>query len=172
MVDTPRSEGRIDAAERRAQVIALRRQRYTFDDIGRALGISRQRAHQLYLDVLRSIPAPDLEAHRAEELELIDDACRGLLKITADAGADVRDRVAAWDVLCKWADRKARLLGLDAPPRIRIEVLDEEVLQAIAERMDREAGQLGLEAAAQVALPAVGHGSLSGLESAAWKSAD
>jgi DNA-directed RNA polymerase sigma subunit (sigma70/sigma32) len=38
------------AAARRKQILRLRRRGDTFQEIGDALGVSRQRAHQLYKD--------------------------------------------------------------------------------------------------------------------------
>jgi hypothetical protein len=86
----------------------------TFEDIGRVLGISRQRANALYRQALRDIPAADLNEHRNEELTLIDDACRGLLGIASNVNVTARTRVEAYAALARWAERKARLLGLDA----------------------------------------------------------
>jgi DNA-directed RNA polymerase specialized sigma subunit len=37
-----------EAQKRRRLVVRLRRRRFTFAEIGEQLGISRQRAHQLY----------------------------------------------------------------------------------------------------------------------------
>jgi hypothetical protein len=134
------------AAQRRARVVELRADRWTFAQIGAELGISRQRAHQLYDAVLASYRPRDLDLHRTEELELIDAACRDLLEIARDRRTDedgilvvsARDRAKAWEVLRAWADRKARLLGLDEPKRshISMERLDEMLADVQAE-LDR-----------------------------------
>lgn len=143
MADIPRSDQRAKAAERRAEVVALRRRRATFDDIGRMLGISRQRAHQLYQQALRDIPALAVAEHLAEELTLIDDACRGLMLIAADRNVSPRTRIEAWAVLCRWAERKARLLGLDAPVKARIEVLDDQAVEEMNRQLEAELAALG-----------------------------
>jgi len=132
---------RVTAAERRAQVVALRRRRATFADIGRALGITKQRAHQLYEQALAEIPAQHLEEHRAEELVLIDDAIAALMRIARDSSTTPRTAVEAWTSVKGWAERKARLLGLDAPARHRIDVLDTGGVGGVTRRLEEtEAG--------------------------------
>jgi hypothetical protein len=129
---------RVSAAERRAQVVALRRRRATFDQIGRTLGISRQRAHQLYSQALAEAPAPQLDEHRTEELILIDDAIRDLMKIARDSGTTPRTAVEAWTSIRGWAERKAKQLGLDAPTRHEVRQID-----AIDARLFELAEQMG-----------------------------
>jgi Sigma-70, region 4 len=130
---------RVTAAERRAQVVALRRGRATFDQIGRALGISKQRAHELYKQALAEIPAAQVSEHRAEELMLIDDAIRNLMPIARDHTRP-RSAVEAWNAIRGWAERKARLLGLDAPRRQAIEVITSDVIAAEITRLEAELG--------------------------------
>ena len=84
MPDTIRSGQRITAAERRAEVVRLRRSRASFDEIGRALGVSRQRAWSIYQKALGEIPAAQLEEHLAEELALVDDAIADLMPLARD----------------------------------------------------------------------------------------
>jgi hypothetical protein len=127
---------RVTAAERRAQVVALRRRRATFDQIGRALGITRQRAWQIYQGALAEIPAAHADEHRAEELVLIDDAIAALMKIARDGDTTPRTAVEAWTGIRGWAERKARLLGLDAPTRfeyLTLDAIDAELRLARAE---------------------------------------
>ncbi len=135
MADTSRSDQRVTAAERRAQVVALRRRRATFEQIGRALGISKERAWKLYQEALAQIPAPHVEEHRAEELMLIDDAISDLLKIARNHERPV-SAVEAWNSIRGWAERKAKLLGLDAPTRfehLTIDAIDAEIRMLKAE---------------------------------------
>lgn len=140
MADTSGGAHRITAAERRAQVVALRRRRATFADIGRALGISKQRAHQLYEQALAEIPAQQLSEHRAEELILIDDATRDLMRIARDEATSPRTAVEAWNAIKGWAERKARLLGLDAPARHRVDVITSDMIEQEIARLEAELG--------------------------------
>lgn len=133
----------IDAAERRAEVVKLRRQRLTFDAIGKQLGITAQRAFQIYRAALAAVPAQQVDEHRAEELGLIDDAIRDLLDIALDHDRP-RTAVEAWGQIRGWAERKAKLLGLDAPTRhevVTLDVIDAEIARLTAELGKSESGE-------------------------------
>jgi hypothetical protein len=81
MSDTAGSPQRINAAERRAKVVALRRQRLSFEAIGQELGVTRQRAWTIYQDAVASVPVADVELHRLEMLEQLDEAERAVLAV-------------------------------------------------------------------------------------------
>jgi hypothetical protein len=107
---------RIDAAgiARRAKAVELRRARFTFAEIGKELNVNASRAFELYTEGLRVAPVANVEQHRTEEMELIDAATKDLLLIARDHGVSDRTRVEAWSAIRGWAERKSRLLGLDA----------------------------------------------------------
>jgi len=130
----------------------LRRSRASFDEIGRELGISRQRAWRIYQAALRQIPAASVGDHRVEELALIDDATRDLLLVAKDPSNLLRYRIEAWNGVCRWAERKARLLGLDAPAKRAIEVITQDVVEAEIARLEAELAAHDAEAAARPAL--------------------
>jgi hypothetical protein len=111
-------------AKRDARIVELRAQRVPFREIADELGISRQRVQQLWDAILIRIPAAHLDRHREEERELADDAVRDLLDIIRDPEATHGARTRAWEVACKWSERKSRLLGLDAPVRRELEITD------------------------------------------------
>lgn len=127
----PGDDSAAGAAEQQAKVLQLRRQRLTFADIGAQLGFTAQRAHQIYTAALKAIPAQEVEQHRAEELTLIDDAIANLWPI-AHNHKQPRTAVEAWNTIRGWAERKARLLGLDVPTRVSVD----------AENLGREIGEL------------------------------
>ena len=126
-------------AQRLAEVVALRRQRLTQDEIGRRLGISQQRVSQLYRQALAEVPAFHVEEHRAEEMVLIDDAIADLMPIARDHERP-RSAVEAWNAIRGWAERKARLLGLDAPAQQRVTVITEDMIDAEIERLNAQLG--------------------------------
>lgn len=130
----PGDSNPIDAAERRKQVVAYRRRRMTFAEIGEAMGFSAQRAHKLYTEALAEVPASEVNEHRTEELTLIDDAVADLLLIAQDH-RQPRTAVEAWNSIRGWADRKAKLLGLDAPVKVQAEAegLGAEIAALISE---------------------------------------
>lgn len=121
----PETQGgdRITAAERKARVIGLRRRRLTFDQIGRALGISRQRAHQIYSAAVAELPARSAAEYDAEELDLVDNAIADLMKIAFDHDKP-RTSVEAWSAARGWAEHKARLLGMNAPVKHEVRAID------------------------------------------------
>src|SRR5581483_1861570 len=127
----PGDDSSANAAEQQAKVLELRRKRLTFADIGAQLGFSAQRAHQIYSAALKAIPAMQVEQHREEELTLIDDAIKDLWPLAHDHNRP-RTAVEAWNSIRGWAERKARLLGLDVPTRVRVD----------AENLGREIGEL------------------------------
>lgn len=137
-----RDEQRVTAKERRAQVVALRRRRATFEQIGRALGVSKERAWKLYQEALAEIPAAHVDEHRAEELILIDDAIADLLKVARDHDRP-RTAVEAWNSIRGWAERKAKLLGLDAPQQIEHFTID--AIDAQLRILKAEMGELPLD---------------------------
>jgi hypothetical protein len=130
------------AARRDARIVELRAQRVPFAEIARELKISRQRVHQLWSDILDRIPAAHLDKFRQEERELADHAVRDLLTIISDPTATHGSRIRSWEVMVKWAERRARLDGLDAPLRREIEIHDtsgwEYQLRATVAQGERE----------------------------------
>lgn len=121
---------RMETAERRAHVVELRRRRHTFAEIGTQLGVSAQRAHRIYTEALAAVPAMQVDQHRAEELTLIDDAIADLLTV-AKSREQPRTSVEAWNSIRGWAERKAKLLGLDVPTRVSVDA--EHIGREIAE---------------------------------------
>ena len=68
--------------------------------------------------------AQNVDEHRAEELGLIDTAVTDLMGIATDSTTSARTRVEAWSAIRGWAERKARLLGLDSPTKHAVLTLD------------------------------------------------
>ncbi|MFF4600138.1 hypothetical protein [Amycolatopsis sp. NPDC001319] len=64
--------------DRKTQVIAWRRDGVPFEEIGRRLDppVSKQRAHQIYAEALKQIPAMEVQTYRAEQLERLDEMLR------------------------------------------------------------------------------------------------
>jgi hypothetical protein len=123
-------------AERRAQVVRMRSARLSFAEIGRRLDITAQRAGVIYRQALMDVPKANVDEHRAEELEFIDLATNRLLTIAMDSAVTPRTRVEAWSAIRGWAERKAKLLGLDAPTKH--EVLTIDGIEAEIRRLELE----------------------------------
>lgn len=139
------------AAARRASIVRMRAERRTFADIGARLGISAQQAHRLYEDQLQREPVQALAEHRAEELALIDAAVRDLLGIATDRTQSARSRIEAWSVIRSWAERRAKLCGLDAPVRQRIEVVTTDVVEQAIRELEAEIAEGAAIEAAEAA---------------------
>lgn len=93
----------------------MRRSGLTFDLIGQALGVSKQRAHKIITDELLRMAAQnaaDAEALRALEVERLDRLLQGLWVRAQNGELDAVDRAL------KIAHRRAALLGLDRPTKI------------------------------------------------------
>jgi hypothetical protein len=117
--------------ERRAEVMRLKRQGQTFEAIGERLGITKQRAHQLYWDTLRKIPAQEVNEYRAEQAERLDDMLRRAYEvlerkhITVSNGKviyhedqpleDDAPTLMAIKTVLAIEEQRARLLGLNTP---------------------------------------------------------
>jgi hypothetical protein len=65
-----------ESARRAAHVMAARRRGVSFEEIGKTLGVTRQRAHQIYVATLRDIPATEVAEYRAEQAERLDELLR------------------------------------------------------------------------------------------------
>lgn len=117
-------------AERRRRVVEMRRANQPFDEIGRTLGVTPQRAHQIYTDALSALPMQAVSEHRVEALARIDEAERALRGIATDPDTSPRSAVEAWSAFRLWEERRARLCGLDQPTRNEITVITEDAVAA------------------------------------------
>lgn len=132
---------------RDARVIAMRRTRASWQAIGTDLGVTPQRAHQIYKKAIAKNPltAVQIDEHRLEELELYDLATQHLMRMALDNGklrngnpvVSPRTKVEAWSAIRAWAERKSKLLGLDAPinHNLTIDMIDRE-MAALVEEMN------------------------------------
>jgi hypothetical protein len=133
----------VDVAKRAGRVVELRRQRLGWKQIAETLGCSVGTAWNDYQRMIAEAPAQHVDEHRAEELMLIDDAIADLMGIARDeAHVSARSRIEAWSSIRGWAERKAKLLGLDAPTQVvTIDKVDQEIaaLQRELAAMDQVA---------------------------------
>lgn len=106
---------KISTAERRRLALELRRSGLSFDRIGQQLGISRQAAHSHVTKALEKL-AGEIDDRadelRAMELERLDRILLGCYQAAAGGNLKAIDRVI------KISERRAKLLGLDAPSKI------------------------------------------------------
>lgn len=109
------SSPKLTTAERRLKAFELRKLAYTYEQIGTALGISKQSAHSLVVDYLKNVEAKTEEAaSEVKQLELL--RLDGMLQkaLTMANNGDLK----AMDRVLRIMIRRSELLGLDAPKRI------------------------------------------------------
>ena len=134
-----RAQRQAEAAQRRARAVQLRTAGATFEQIGRELGISAQRAHQLYADALaRTVKVAtdehrDLEERRLDRLQVAAEAVLRARHLLIQGGKVILDEhgrpytdhaptLNAIRALLAITARRAALLGLDAPTRVDAKV--------------------------------------------------
>ena len=103
------------AAERRARALELRKSGATFEEIGAEIGISAQAAHKVVWRALTDMNTlAEGEAAELRGLELARlDALLAAVWTEATSG-----NLPAVDRALKIGERRARLLGLDAPAKV------------------------------------------------------
>lgn len=115
MKDSKASAKRIKGAENRNRALELRKSGASYRQIGEALGISMQRAHQLVMDELDRLAhlrlgnADELRRLELERLEM------GALAIVSQVRKGEIPAVKVW---VRISESRRKLLGLDAPVKV------------------------------------------------------
>jgi hypothetical protein len=110
---------RIGRSQRAAQALELRIAGLTFREIGKRMGFSEQRAHALVTEELSRLNAKRAEQAAAVtrlELERLDRLVKGVW-VKAQAGDP-----AAQQCVLRCMERRAKLLGLDAPASAKVDL--------------------------------------------------
>ena len=116
-----------DMIERRARVLELRRSGASLREIGAALGIAHETVRMDYdraiADLVAS-QADDTSAVRAIELDRLDRMHLSLWPTVTAGRGDVHPetRMKAVMTLLRIAERRAKLLGLDAPVKSQVDL--------------------------------------------------
>jgi hypothetical protein len=106
--------------QRQADALELRRAGHSYASIARSLSLSKSRAHALVQDAMqyaRQQVAVSVDELRALEVSRLDAMLQG---VWAKAR---RGEMKAIDRVLKIGERRARLLGLDAPAKVAGTVL-------------------------------------------------
>ena len=106
------------ALSRQAQALELRRSGRSYSEIAQKLGISKSRAHELVrtgIDGARAQVAGSSDELLALELSRLDGLLAKVYPMAAQGDLQAVDRVL------KICERRARLLGLDAPTRTALQ---------------------------------------------------
>lgn len=114
-----RDNKRAEVSERRAKALELRRRGASYRQIGKALGISHYQSHkdvQAELGKLAKLTQDEAETLRELELQRLD-------ALTLALDSQVKDGYPpAVNSYLRVMERRAKLLGLDAPASIRVSV--------------------------------------------------
>lgn len=114
---------RLATQDKREKALDLRRAGASLRDIGRALGVSHVTAKEYLDDAMKDLQAAQnekAEATRAVELDRLDRLHMAAWPLATGKDTDADTRFKAIDRLVRIADRRAKLLGLDAPAKAEL----------------------------------------------------
>lgn len=117
----------------RLECVKLRRDGYTYVEIGEKLGLNYATATQFVKEVLTRRPAEDIEAVRALELERLDKMHNRVAKFDEKLpdGSFSKDSI---ETQLKIATRRAALQGLDAAQKFEVVTkVDPDALTALTD---------------------------------------
>jgi hypothetical protein len=109
----------LEIAEKRNAVLGLRKAGATYSSIGKSLGISKQHAHRIVVEELKRLStkrSKTTEEVARLELERLDTMLMGVWQEAT------KGDVPAIGAVLKIMERRAKLLGLDAPTEHRAEL--------------------------------------------------
>jgi hypothetical protein len=130
-------EQAIHMQHQKATIVSMRAKRETWAAIAAEVGHSVNWTRILYQRALAEIPALHVEELRAEELTLIDDGVANLMPIALGTPKSIwsdklqkeiewapgfKERIEAWTAILKFSERKAKMMGLDAPQQHTITI--------------------------------------------------
>ena len=116
-LNSPTAPKMVTAAQRRVQALELRKAGYTYEQIGVALGISSQAAYKHVVKALGVINEKLSEATeelRTLEVQRLDRLFEVMYKKAEKGDMNAIDRCV------RLMERRAKLLGLDAPAKQEI----------------------------------------------------
>lgn len=128
-----------ESQSRAAEIVRMRRSGALFGEIAARFNLGETRVRTIYYNTLKAIPAPDVAALREEQLGRLDELRAVALAALAsnqpvvqngrvvrdDRGRSIPDqavKLAAVKSLVEIENRRAKLMGLDAPAKHAIEV--------------------------------------------------
>jgi hypothetical protein len=145
-----KAERTLRARERERKILQLRLSGATFDTIGQQLGVSVVAAFKGYRRALAAVPAPEAAQERKAGLERIERQEMVLnLKIAAlqtqESTPQTCDTIAHLSLaVWRWEQRRAALLGLDAPRQVQLETssrLNAHELTQLTDLLDQRDSQ-------------------------------
>ena len=135
----------------------LRSMSFTYAQIGEQLGVSTSTAFERVTRGMQAVPTEGVVEARRLELAKLDNIERKLLVVLGQRQPRVDHGRIIWDIddsgqrvrvldygpviqaaagLLRVQERRAKLLGLDAPSQIRVETVTEDVIDAEIARLE------------------------------------
>jgi len=121
-----------EVIEKETKILQMRKMGLTWAQIGQSVGLSQAGAYGAYRRALSRVPD-----ELASELRKIDNERIDAL-ITASWPDAMRGSARHLEVLVKLLERRAKLMGLDAPILQRIEVVTDEIVDEAILEMQRK----------------------------------
>lgn len=119
------SPAAVTSLDRRLAALEMRKAGVIYENIATALGYSsKQAAWRAVQQMLKEVKHEGVESLRVLEGERLDTLFNAAWEIATDTGRRPEDRLQAITAGVRVMDRRARLLGLDAPTKTHIEVQD------------------------------------------------
>lgn len=125
-----------------ARIVELRDRRWHWNEIATAVDRDQSWCRELYIQAMAATPMATVTSAREEELRTVDLAIRELLDITMDEDVSPRSRIEGWNSVRTWSERRAKLLGLDAPVRKEVSIISEDTIDAELKRLEQQVGKL------------------------------
>jgi hypothetical protein len=125
MAESKTSRKRLEAFERKLRALELRKGGATFEQIGKTLDVSTATAYSYVMEALKETLREPADELRTLELERIDRLALALWPRAVGERESVDGRIVvhpadlrAVDRVVKLMERRAALLGLDAPQKL------------------------------------------------------
>jgi hypothetical protein len=146
MVEKTLSE--VEMLQRESEIVELRTEGFVWREIAQRVNMSTAGVAKAYDRALTRVVAPSLERHRTTELDRLDTLQRVYWQPA------INGNLRAADFVLRVIEKRAKLLGLDAPIKIQTEVVtyDGTDLDAEVERYARliESGTLERDGIASI----------------------
>jgi uncharacterized membrane protein YccC len=114
------SPPKLSSAEKKAKAVEMRRKGYQYKEIGKELGVTEGRAHQIISEECkrwRENMSEDVEDIRQHELSELEELRKHLWQAIDNADDPTAISPALIDRFLKLQERRSKLLGLDAPEK-------------------------------------------------------
>jgi hypothetical protein len=109
--------------EREAQIVELRLRKIPFEKIAQIVGMTKSAVCKAYYRALNRLTVPHAKEIIIEQLEVLDRLESRLWREIERSGLDVKNVCALVHSVLGIQQRRAKLLGLDAPQQIDVSVL-------------------------------------------------